>query len=83
MVSLDGATCVLEASAHTTQTNSFTWAKTHAHHNHVDGGGVGFGVNSKHLQVQVKANVLIMCSPYTWGKKKGQRTKRGWNNLPK
>jgi hypothetical protein len=30
-------------------------------HNHADGGGVGFGVDSKHLR-KAKVNVLIICS---------------------
>jgi len=30
---------------------------------HADGGGVGFRVNSKHLQ-EVKASTLIVCSSY-------------------
>jgi hypothetical protein len=36
---------------------------TNARHNCVYGGGVGFRVNSKHLQ-KVKMNVLIVCSFY-------------------
>jgi hypothetical protein len=31
--------------------------------NHVDGGGVGFVIDSKHLQ-EAKVNVLIMCFFY-------------------
>jgi hypothetical protein len=46
MVLLDGTTCVFEANAHTTQTNSVKWAKAHAWHNCVDGGEVGFGVQT-------------------------------------
>ncbi len=34
-----------------------------AQHNHADGGGVGFRVNSKHLQ-EAKTNVLIVCFSY-------------------
>jgi hypothetical protein len=30
---------------------------------HADGGGVGFGVNSKHLR-KVKTSAIIMCSSY-------------------
>jgi hypothetical protein len=41
----------------------------------LSGGGVGFGINSKHLQIQVKASVLIMCSPYTRRKKKAKELK--------
>ncbi len=67
---------MFEANAHTTQTNSVKWAKAHAWHNCVDGGEVGFGVNSKHLQVQVRTSVLIMCSPYTWGKIKANKPKK-------
>jgi hypothetical protein len=32
-----------------------------AQHNHANGGGVGFGVDSKHLW-KAKVNVLIICS---------------------
>jgi hypothetical protein len=61
MVSLDGVASVFGANAHTIRTYSFTWAKVYVRHNHVDGGGVGSGVDSKRLW-EVRINVLIMCS---------------------
>ncbi len=44
------STNAFEAKARLVQAYSFTWTRAHTQHNHVDGGGVGFGIDSKHLQ---------------------------------
>jgi hypothetical protein len=54
---------MFKVGAHTVQTYSPTWAKAHARCNHVNGVGLGFEINSKHLR-KPKTNVLIMCSFY-------------------
>jgi hypothetical protein len=61
MISLDGVVSVLGANMHIAQMYSPTWTSACARHNCVDGGGVGFGVDSKRLQ-KAKVSVLIVCS---------------------
>jgi hypothetical protein len=61
MVSSDGAIGVLGVSAHIAQVYSLTWARACVQHNHANGSGVGFRVDSKHLQ-EAKACALIVCS---------------------
>jgi hypothetical protein len=67
MVSLDGVACVLEANAHIVWMYSLTWARAYVRCNHVDGGGVGSKVDSKHLW-EAKMNALIVCSSYNVSK---------------
>jgi hypothetical protein len=49
MVLSDGVVGVLGASARIAQMYCPTWARACAQHNHVNGSGVGYGINSKHL----------------------------------
>jgi hypothetical protein len=49
MVLSDGVTGVLGASARIAQMYSPTWARACVQRNCVNGSGVGYGVNSKHL----------------------------------
>jgi hypothetical protein len=58
---LSNVASVFGISVHTVQTYSPTWGRARVWCNCVDGGGVGFGIDFKHLR-KVKANVLIMFS---------------------
>jgi len=50
-----------KANAHIAQTYSLIWTSACVWHNHVDGGGVGFGALSKDLW-EANAYALIVCS---------------------
>jgi len=63
VISSNVVASVLGTIVHIIQVYSPTWAKAHAQHNCVDGGGVRFGINSKHLQ-KTKTDALIVCSSY-------------------
>jgi hypothetical protein len=63
VVSLNGATSVLGASACTIQAYFHTWTRANAWHNCADGGGVGFRINSKYL-LKANASALIVWSSY-------------------
>ncbi len=60
MILSNGVASVFRANAHIIQTYSPTWTRAPTWCKCVDGGGVGFGVVSKHLW-EAKTNALIMC----------------------
>jgi hypothetical protein len=61
MVSTNGIAGMLRANACITQTYSLIRVSVCAWNNHVDGGGIGFGVISENLW-EANAYVLIVCS---------------------